>query len=626
MNIHKELEKLGPEKAQKEMRALEKEVRKHQELYYQKNTPEISDREYDLLFERLQALEKTYPDLKDPQSPTQDVGSDLDNAFEKVEHTIPVLSLNNTYSTAEAMKWAYKLSEDLQSPELEFSLEWKIDGASIVLYYEKGKLNRVVSRGTGGVGDDITNNIKTIAEVPQRVKETQNLAVRGEVFMTFPDFEQLNKEAGGKYANPRNLVSGTIKYKKSSKVKERPLRVTVYDAYFEKDSFKTHQEIIESLSSWGLPTSEDIDFVSLKELEQRIEAKKKRRESLVYPTDGLVLKLNSIEARQQLGHTRSSPRFAVALKLEMEEVATQIEAIELFVGRTGKITPRARVTPVEIAGTTVTYATLHNENYIQELGVALGATVLISKRGEIIPAVEKVVFKGENDVFRFPSDCPSCHTPLEKPQGFVDHFCPSPHCPEKQIARLQFFAQRKQMDIEGLSDTTIETLYSLGYLRKIPDFYQLANQQKELEGLKGFGKKSVALILKGVEESKKQPFRRVLPSLGLKEIGHSVTELLIEAGYRSIDALILLAQSPDLEERLLEKKEIPGIGPKTVYALQEHFKDPETLQLFETLKTLGLSFDTPPQPPPHSPTFSPWRGLKVRGRTVSQSTPYSRNS
>lgn len=576
------------QEAKKEIQRLEKEVRKHQMLYYQQAMPIISDREYDLLFDRLKELEQKYPELMSPNSPTQVVGSDLDNAFETVKHTIPVLSLENTYSTEEALKWASKFKK-----ESVFSVEWKIDGASLVLYYKNGELDKAVSRGTGGEGDDITNNIKTVKNLPLVLEKPETVAVRGEVFMTFADFEEVNRKANGRYANPRNLVAGSIKQKKSSQAAERPLRITVYDAYFEKASFETHQEIIQYLHELGLPTEAEMVFASKDELKNAIETKKQGKSQLAYPTDGMVIKLNSLREREELGYTRSTPRYAIALKLEQEEVATVVEEIELFVGRTGKITPRARVTPVEIAGTTVTYATLHNEKYIQDLGLSLGSTVLVSKRGEIIPAVEKVVFPGPGPVFTFPKNCPSCGVALVKDPEFADHFCPSPYCKQKQIARLQFFAQRKQMDISGLSDTTIETLYEKGFLKEIPDFYRLKDRQAELESMKGFGKKSVKLMLEGIEASRSRPFKFVLPALGLKEIGQNVTELLIAAGYSSLDEIIQFSQQPDLEKRLLEDKEIPGIGPKTVEMLRKHFSNPEVLQLIQTLKAEQLQMSAP---------------------------------
>ncbi|MEK7483129.1 MAG: BRCT domain-containing protein, partial [Planctomycetota bacterium] len=341
----------------------------------------------------------------------------------------------------------------------------------------------------------------------------------------------------------------------------------------------------------------------LEKLLELIEEKKQRRSKLEYPTDGMVLKIDSLKERESLGHTRSSPRFAIALKLEQEEVATIVEAIEIFVGRTGKITPRAKVTPIEIAGTTVTYATLHNEKYIQDLGIGIGATVLVSKRGEIIPAVEKVVFPGPKGIFKFPKNCPSCGSTLVKDPEIADHCCHAPDCGEKKIALLQFFAGRKQMDITGLSDTTIETLYKLGYLKEIPDFYHLKDRQVELIEVKGFGKKSVQLMIEGVEESKKRPFQYVLPSLGLKEIGQNVTELLIQNGYDSIEKIIQLAKSPDLEERFLIDKEIAGIGPKLVEMLRKHFSDTQVITLIETLKKEGLQMNATNTKPAISSEF-----------------------
>ena len=573
--------------AEKRIRELEKLVRKHQHLYYVKNQPVVTDREFDRLFKELQDLEEKYPELAGEDSPTRMVGSDLDNEFLKVKHTIPVLSLSNTYSTEEALEWANKTVEDQKE---KFLIQWKVDGASLVLYYEKGRLVRAVTRGTGQVGDDITANALTIKNIPSVLAEKIDLAVRGEVYMTFKDFERFNEREGSVYANPRNTASGSLKHKKSKQVATRPLRLVAFDAHFEDKKPAADSKSMQRLAKLGFPVFEDNKAVPLSKLAKTIEELEKTKDKMPMPVDGLVIKLDDIGLREDLGFTSSSPRWAVALKFEPELGETTVEEIEVFVGRTGRVTPRARLNPVQLAGTTVSFATLHNADFIEQLGVKVGSRVKVSKRGEIIPAVEEVVDPGSGPDFKFPKKCPMCSSKLIQEENAVDWLCPNDDCDEKLISAIIFFCQRKQMEIVGMGEKIVRNLYEQGFIKNIEDIYTLEKHAEKLKELEGFGEKSVQVLLEGIEKSRSREFRFILPSLGLREIGHKVTELLIEAGYNNIEKILKLAKSKDAEEKL---HDIDGIGPRTVEFFIGHFTDKKVQKRIKTLQKAGLVFAAP---------------------------------
>lgn len=562
---------------------LSKLINKHNQNYYIENSPTIPDKEYDELLRELKELENQFPEYISKDSPTQKPGSDLTQQFTKFKHKIPVLSLENTYNETELQEWISKTGES----EL-YSVEWKIDGASILLYYENGTLASCVTRGTGGIGDLVTENVKTIASIPQTLSEKLNLSVRGEIFMNFEEFESFNEEYGGKFANPRNLAAGSIKHKDPMEVAKRPLRIYVYDAVISggRKGIDSHEGILNLLKTQKFPVAPDTIFVKGKDLIGKIESFRKKKESMPFPVDGLVIKLNDLKLRDSLGETSHSPRWARAFKFDALLKETVIEEIDFAIGRTGKITPRAKVTPTLIAGTTVSYATLHNQDYIDQLGAGIGAKVLISKRGEIIPAVEKVTSPPKT-VFKLPNKCPSCESKLQKVDDSVDFFCTNRHCPERKKNTLIFFCSKKQMNIEGLGEKQIELFFEKGWVKDIPDLYQLPRYRDELLEIDGFGEKSVKIIFDGIEKSKEKDFRFVLPSLGLNEVGPKVTEILIENGFDSIEKLIQLCKTKDAESEL---KNIHGIGPRTAIALIGHLKDKETVSLIQKLQKLGLKF------------------------------------
>lgn len=562
---------------------LANDIRRYQKAYYVDNKPKISDREFDKLFQELLDLEKKFPEYSSPNSPTKLIGSDLDNEFQKYQHKIPVLSLENTYSSEELIEWAGKFDEG----EI-FSFEWKIDGASIVLYYEKGELSRAVTRGTGGIGDDITDNIRTIKNIPLVLHEKIDLIVRGEVYMTYSDFEEFNKENSGKYANPRNLTSGSIKQKNSSLVAQRPLKIGVYDAYLPDKKIKTHKDILKYLGDEHFPIMSDTKFVKISDFKKTIEEFKKKKDKLPYPTDGLVIKLNNLHKRLELGETSHSPRYARALKFEAVLAETIIEEIDFAIGRTGKLTPRAKVKPVRLLGTTVTYATLHNQDFIVEKKIGIGARVKIAKRGEIIPAVEEVI-EEPLTIFKIPDICPTCGTKLEKIEESVDTFCTNRTCESRIINNIIFFCQRKQMDIEGLGEKMVEILFKNGFIKSIVGIYDLHLKRDELESLDGMGKKSVSIILEGIEKSKAKDLKTILPSIGFTDLGHKVTEILVENGYTNIEFLWRDLQKPDFQEIF---SNFFGLGEKTILSLKNELLDPENIQLIRELQNRGLNFQT----------------------------------
>ena len=370
-------------------------------------------------------------------------------------------------------------------------LQWKVDGATLVLYYEKrySETGRG-PRGTGKVGDDVTANAKTIRNIPHVLKEEVSLTARGEIYMTFEDFERFNEREGSIYANPRNTASGSMKHKKSKEVSTRPLRFVAFDVNYQDEKYENDDKALKRLSALGLPGFDENTLVTeAKTGRTPSKNTRKKRDDMPMPVDGLVLKLDNLAVREEMGFTAHSPRWAVSLKFEPEIGVTVVEDIEVFVGRTGRVTPRARLQPVSLAGTTVQYATLHNADFIKSLGVRVGATVKVSKRGEIIPAVEEVVDKGKGKPFKYPIKCPVCSTKLIREEDAVDWVCTNPDCAEKLISGLTFYAQRKQMEIVGLGEKIVRILFEKGYIKQVEDIYALHKKREELEELEGFGKK-----------------------------------------------------------------------------------------------------------------------------------------
>ncbi len=603
--------------AMKRVAELSRLLREYQHAYHVLDRPLVSDREYDRLFDELVRLETEHPDLALPDSPARRVGSDLTQELPEVPHSLPVLSLDKAYSDAEVAAWVEKTARNA-GEQLAFVCEEKIDGSSIVLYYEQGVLARAVTRGNGLVGNDVTANVKTIGAVPLRLTEEITVAARGEIFLPRSRFAEVNSGMAEPYANPRNLAAGTLRRVKSSEAAAVPLEIFVYEGFFTPPA-ATHREALERLAGLGFRLNPAAGWFSdagdpeavrcahpswtvgaLTDIGAFLAAERTRRAGLDYEIDGIVVKIDELSARERLGATGHHPRWEIAYKFESPEGVTTVTAIEVQVGRTGRITPVARVEPVRISGATISNVTLHNQDYVNLLELSVGDKVAVSRRGDVIPAVERVLEKNEdgNATWRMPASCPSCGKPLEK-QG-AHHFCGNFDCPEQVRGRLSFFVARGQMDIAGIGPETVEALVSQGLVRDVEDLYTF--DPGALLKVPGFGEKKVEQIRKGIEASRKQPFRVVFPSLGIPEIGGKVAELLIEAGWGDIDRLNTLADAGTPDPLL----EIYGIGERTASVLLQELASPRMRRRIERLKAAGLTFcEAPHRPPKGLPqTFS----------------------
>ncbi|MCI0470258.1 MAG: NAD-dependent DNA ligase LigA [Candidatus Aminicenantes bacterium] len=582
---------------------LSRELLRHQYLYYIKTEPEISDLEYDRLFDELLGLEKKYPQFALENSPTKRVGSDLDNTFPEKEHSIPVLSLDKEYNLAGLEKWLDKTIANAKK-NISFVVEEKIDGASIVLYYKNGKLDCALTRGNGIIGNDVTENIRTIKQVPLITGETSDFAVRGEIFINKSDFENYNLKFENRYSNPRNLAAGSLRNLKSSFVAHVPLNILVYEGYFQENCGGAHILILGRLKELNFRINPHTAFFSdrqeilsragekfpgitlgaCSDLPEYVNKKMKTRNDLDYEIDGLVIKVDEIDVREALGFTAHHPRWATAFKFDAPTAQTTVLDIHIQVGKNGRVTPVAILEPVKIAGSTVSRATLHNLEYIEMLELGIGDLVSISKRGDIIPAVEEVVEKNPEHptVFKFPAACPFCAAPLIK--DGAHHFCKNRECPGKNKRAIIFFAAKDQMDIETLGDKTVDFLYEKGFVKSIPDIYKFDYDLLLQE--EGFKEKKIENIKNSIEKSKSQPFSRVLAGLGFDGLGKAAISDLLKNGFDAIDKIIAAAAANDLEVF----SSIAGFGEITARLLIRHFTDKQNLQLIEELKRIGLNF------------------------------------
>ncbi len=559
-------------------------LRLWQHQYYVLGKPEVDDTTYDTNFNELLTLESRHPELKSEDSPSARVGSDLSSSLPEVEHTIPVLSLDKRYSAIAVTAWIAKLQAHAGTP-VEVVAEEKLDGVSVVLYYESGLLARAVTRGNGYKGNDITENIKTIGSVPLRLPKAIDVAVRGEVYIPLSKFASLASEVD--YANPRNLAAGTIRRKQSSSVAKVPLHMYVYEGFSDQLP-KNHQQILQELIALGFRVNRWETFSSADDpakVEKYLAELTQERASLDYEVDGVVFKVSDIALRETLGYTGHHPRWAIAWKFEAPEAETLVESIDVQVGRSGRITPVARVKPVAVGGATVANITLHNSDYIEMLGLAIGDYVAISRRGDVIPAVERVIESSGNPIWHMPELCPTCSSLLIERGAHT--FCPNYHCPDQVFGRILFFVGRNQMDIDGLGSQTVKLLIDQGFIQDIPDLYKV--DWSKVAALPGFGEKKVAHIQKSLEESKSRPYHQVLTSLGLPDVGSKLVELIIEAGFTSIEQLFALDVSQ--RDKLIA---IKGVGEKSAANLIAELGRPETRGCIESLQAQGLQFSVAP--------------------------------
>ena len=575
---------------------LRDELHQHNFHYYVENNPVISDQEFDFLMHELQDLEARHPELFDPNSPTQRVGSDLAGEFQTVVHTRPMLSLGNTYNRGEVADFWQRVSEGLMGEPFQICCELKFDGLSISLHYEDGQLVRAVTRGDGTQGDDVTANVRTIRTIPLRLPAGGNyprqFEIRGEVLMPWSSFDRLNaeRERAGEplFANPRNAASGTLKSKNSSTVAERGLDAYLYYLLGDGIPGDGHYQNLEAAASWGFKVSKDMRLVdSLEGVYDYIDYWDKERRNLPVATDGVVLKVNSLAQQKSLGMTAKSPRWAIAYKFQAEQAETTLRQVVFQVGRTGAVTPVANMDPVQLAGTQVRRATLHNADVMAALDLHVGDRVLVEKGGEIIP---KIVGKntdaalsreGLSEPIAFVRRCPVCGSPLVRYEGEAAHYCPNDTgCPPLILGRIEHFISRKAMNINSLGPETVDDYYRRGPIRDAADLYDLTEEQ--IADPLASDRKGVRKILAGIEQSKQVPFERVLFAIGIRFVGEIAAKTLARY-YGSMEKVA--------EASLESLTEINGIGEVIAGSVIRYFANPANRAFVERLRGYGLQME-----------------------------------
>lgn len=589
--------------ASKRARELRKILSEASIRYYVDNAPTISDYDYDHLLYELEGIEKEFPELQIPDSPTLKVGSDLEqqgtgtNAeagikkeFEQYPHRYPMLSLSNTYNIEEVEAFAARAEKGLEGERFTYSCELKFDGTAICLNYVKGRLFRALTRGDGVIGDDVTENVKRISNIPHILKGSgfpEDFEIRGEILMPYDAFDRLNKEREENeeppFANPRNAASGSLKLLDSNEVAHRGLYCMLYHIPGGSADFKTHEAALQAAAGWGLPVSKESRICSnISEIEKYIDYWDVERKSLPYATDGIVIKINELDFQRALGYTAKSPRWAVAYKFQAEKALTQLESISYQVGRTGAVTPVANLAPVLLSGTVVKRATLNNSDQMELLDIREGDWVYVEKGGEIIPKITSVELSKRKPGApkpHFPEYCPDCNTRLVRAQDEARYFCPNTDgCPTQIQARMIHFLSRKAMNVIA-GDVTVEQLYESGLARTPAELYDLKAFQ--LLSLEGWKEKMAKRFVDSLEESKKAPFHKVLFALGIRYVGEMTARELAEH-FGNIDAIIAAD-----EEKLSEVKDVGEVIAKSV---TEFFKNPAHIEEVEKLKAAGLNF------------------------------------
>jgi DNA ligase (NAD+) len=570
---------------------LRREIEEHNHHYYQQAAPAISDREYDQLYRELSDLEKRFPKLAAPDSPTQRVGGQPLKAFAQITHRVPMLSLDNTYSEEEVKDFYRRMERLLPNRKIPVVIEPKVDGVAVSLLYEKGELRYAATRGDGTVGDDITQNIRTIRSLPKQLKGDvpDILEVRGEAYLDKRGFAKLNterREAGlPEFANPRNAAAGSLKQLDPAIAAQRPLGVVFYGTgSIEGAALDKHSEIFPLLKKLGLPGSERWWLAdSVEEILRAIHQLDRIRHDFAYQTDGAVVKVDAFSQREILGFTAKSPRWAIAFKYEAERVETRLLDILIQVGRTGTLTPVAALEPVTVGGSRVARATLHNEEEIERKDIRIGDVVVIEKAGEVIPAVVTVrtdLRKGSEKKFRMPKNCPECGSAVVKDEGQVAVRCVNSQCPAQVRRRIEHFASRGAMDIEGLGEAVINQLVQQGLLRDVADIYGL--KAEKLNELERMGEKSVSNLLEAIERSKSRPLWRLLFGLGILHVGVSASRALADH-FPNLDAITKCS--------IEELQRIPDVGEVVGQSIHDFFREPHNLELIEKLRRAGLRFE-----------------------------------
>lgn len=571
------------------IKALREELNQHNYNYYVLDNPTISDYEFDIKLKQLQDLESQNPDFFDENSPTQRVGGTITKNFETIAHEYRMYSLDNSYSREDVLDWVNRCQKILGNVDLEFTCELKYDGASISITYENGKLKRALTRGDGFQGDDVTNNIKTIRSIPLVLKGNypSKFDIRGEIILPLEGFEKMNQElieiGETPYSNPRNTASGSLKLQDSAEVAKRPLDCLLYGLIGNNLGLSSQFEGLKKAAEWGFKVPKQSKCVnSIEQVFEFIEYWDTHRHTLPYETDGVVVKINNLHYQEELGYTAKSPRWAIAYKFKAEQVSTVLNSISYQVGRTGAITPVANLEPVQLAGTIVKRASLHNADQIQKLDIRIGDEVYVEKGGEIIPKIIGVAKRGNQfDPTVYITHCPECHTQLIRNEGEAQHYCPNFYgCPPQIIGRIQHFITRKAMDIDGLGGETVALLYNAGLVKNYADLYTL--KKDDIVILDRMADKSAENLLNGIERSKTISFDRVLYALGIRYVGETVAKKLAKH-YKTIDALA--------QATLIDLITVDEIGERIAQSVLDFFQKQSNIENITRLKEYGLQFE-----------------------------------
>ncbi len=584
----------GPPERVEELRA---QIEHHNRRYHELDDPEVSDAEYDELVRELRALEEQYPDLRRPDSPTATVGSAPSTQFAPVQHQVPMMSLDNAFSFEELAAWGKRMERYI-STAVAFACELKIDGLAMSLRYENGRLVRGATRGDGRVGEDVTANIATIEAIPKKLKGKAMPAVvevRGEVYMPTAAFEDLNRrqeaEGGRLFVNPRNAGAGSLRQKDPTVTASRNLAFWSYQlgAVEGGPDFTSHSDTLDHLRAWGVPVNPEVRVLQgLDEVYDYCRHWLEHRHDLPYEIDGVVVKVDDLSQRRELGSTSKAPRWAIAYKFPPEERTTLLRGIMVSIGRTGKATPFAQLEPVFVGGSTVGLATLHNEDMVQRKDVRPGDTVVVRKAGDVIPEVVGPVLSLRPEglpAWTFPSECPVCGTALVRLEGESDTFCTNSECPAQRAGRIQHFASRGAMDIEGFGEQRAYQFTGAGLLDDVGDIYALTPEQ--VATIEGFGDLSIANLLAAIEASKTRPLANLLIGLNIRHLGGAGAQVLARA-FGHLDRVI--------EASADEIAEVEGIGPKIAASVHEFFANPANLAVVEKLRRAGVNFDGPEMP------------------------------
>jgi len=575
----------------KQITELREELRQHNYNYYVLDNAIISDYDFDMKLKVLQELEEKHPEFYDASSPTQRVGGEITKNFETIAHKNRMYSLSNSYSKEDLLDWEKRVQKILGTDRIEYTCELKYDGASINLSYEKGKLQKAVTRGDGFQGDNVTANIKTIKSIPLKLKHdfVENFEIRGEIILPLDGFAKMNEaraEAGDDpYMNPRNTASGSLKLQDSAEVAKRPLDCLLYHVVGERLPYKTHAEVLKDAKKAGFKIPETIKIAkTIDEILDYIKYWDTERFNLPYETDGVVIKVNSLHQQEELGYTAKAPRWAIAYKFKAEQKSTVLNSISYQVGRTGAITPVANLEPVELAGTIVKRASLHNADQIEKLDIRVNDTVFVEKGGEIIPKVMGVDLTKrpvDSQPTVYATNCPECNTELIRTEGDAKHYCPNEYgCPTQITARIQHFISRKAMDIEGLGGETVELLFKADLIENYADLYELKVEQ--IVPLERMAEKSAENMIVGISKSKEIPFERVLFALGIRFVGETVAKKLAKY-FKNIDNLL----NASFEELIA----VDEIGDRIAQSVIEFANNPLNFELVNRLKNYGVQLE-----------------------------------